>query len=163
MPKRSNQPPFAIHCQIASGPNRRQVSLSEIKSEHTDGVIRRVLSRTSKNNALFRKPGKNEINAPFDFKGSFGAVANLLTAKRLRVNTNTVMQIAGWTPIRTAPEATTALLKIESVPRSVADPACGSGAILDVLRAAGHMVHGSDIVDYGWPLYRRARLSRRTG
>ena len=49
------------------------------------------------------------------------------------------------------PEATTALSKIESVPRSVADPACGSGAILDVLRAAGHNVHGADIVDYGWP------------
>jgi len=49
------------------------------------------------------------------------------------------------------PEATTALSKIESVPRSVADPACGSGAILDVLRAAGHIVHGSDIADYGWP------------
>jgi hypothetical protein len=54
---------------------------------------------------------------------------------------------AYWTP----PEATTALLKIESVPRSVADPACGSGAILDVLRAAGHIVRGADIVDYGWP------------
>jgi hypothetical protein len=54
---------------------------------------------------------------------------------------------AYWTP----PEAVSALLRIENVPRSVAGPACGSGAILDVLRAAGHTVHGSDIVDYGWP------------
>ena len=127
------------------------VSLSEIKSEHTDGVIRRVLSRTSKNNALFRKPGKNEITAPFDFKGSFGAVANLLTAKRLRVNTTHSHADRGLDAYWTPPEATTALLKIESVPRSVADPACGSGAILAVLQAAGHIVHGSDIIGYGWP------------
>jgi hypothetical protein len=64
----------------------------------------------------------------------------------------TVMRTAGWTPIGLPrPEATTALLKIESVPRSVADPACGSGAILDVLRAAGHIVYGWGIADYGWP------------
>jgi len=31
-----------------------------------------------------------------------------------------------------------------------ADPACGSGAILDVLAAGGHIVHGADVVDYGW-------------
>jgi hypothetical protein len=68
---------------------------------------------------------------------------------RLRVNSTHADRglDAYWTP----PEATTALLKIESVPRSVADPACGSGAILDVLRAAGHIVHGWDIAYYGWP------------
>jgi hypothetical protein len=53
------------------------VSLSEIKSAHTDGVIRRVLSRASKNKALFRKPEKNEIKAPIASKGLSGALANL--------------------------------------------------------------------------------------
>jgi hypothetical protein len=53
---------------------------------------------------------------------------------------------AYWTP----PEAVTALLRIEQVPKSVIDPACGSGAILDALRAAGRSVYGCDVVDYGW-------------
>lgn len=53
---------------------------------------------------------------------------------------------AYWTP----PEATRALLTLERLPRSIADPCCGSGAILDVLEEAGHIVHGADIVDYGW-------------
>jgi hypothetical protein len=70
---------------------------------------------------------------------------------RLRVNSTHSHADRGLDAYWTPPEATTALLKIESVPRSVADPACGSGAILDVLRAAGHIVHGSDIADYGWP------------
>ena len=70
---------------------------------------------------------------------------------RLRVNSTHSHADRGLDTYWTPPEATIALLKIESVPRSVADPACGSGAILDVLRAAGHIVHGSDIVDYGWP------------
>ena len=52
-----------------------------------------------------------------------------------------------WTP----PGATAALLKLESLPRSIADPCCGTGAILDVVAAAGHFTFGSDVVDYGWP------------
>jgi hypothetical protein len=52
-----------------------------------------------------------------------------------------------WTP----PEVTRALMAIEKLPVSIADPCCGSGAILDVLKAAGHIVHGADIADYGWP------------
>ena len=54
---------------------------------------------------------------------------------------------AYWTP----PEAVRALMAVERLPLSIADPACGSGAILDTLKAAGHIVHGADIVDYGWP------------
>jgi hypothetical protein len=52
-----------------------------------------------------------------------------------------------WTP----PEATRALMRIERLPKSIADPCCGTGAILDVLKASGHIVYGSDIVNYGWP------------
>jgi hypothetical protein len=46
--------------------------------------LRSELSNASKNKALFRKPEKNGINAPIDFKGPSRAVANLLTAERLR-------------------------------------------------------------------------------
>jgi methylase of polypeptide subunit release factors len=41
-------------------------------------------------------------------------------------------------------------MAIERLPTSIADACCGSGAILNVLAAAGHIVHGADIVDYGW-------------
>jgi hypothetical protein len=54
---------------------------------------------------------------------------------------------AYWTP----PEATRALLQLEDLPKHVIDPACGTGAILDVLSPHGHIVYGQDIVDYGWP------------
>lgn len=50
----------------------------------------------------------------------------------------------------TPPEAVQALMAIEKLPASIADPCCGSGAILDVLEAGGHVVHGADILDYGW-------------
>jgi hypothetical protein len=52
-----------------------------------------------------------------------------------------------WTP----PEAVSALMQIENLPVSIADPCVGSGAIVNVLKAAGHVVYGSDIMDYGWP------------
>jgi hypothetical protein len=42
------------------------------------------------------------------------------------------------------------LWRSERLPLSIADPCCGSGAILEVLKIAGHIVHGRDIIDYGW-------------
>ena len=43
------------------------------------------------------------------------------------------------------------------------DPCCGPGNIVNVLRAAGHEVIGSDLVDYGDPthFYRRDFLMER--
>ena len=57
----------------------------------------------------------------------------------------------------TPPEATLALLEVERLPKRVWEPACGPGAIVTVLRAAGHDVVASDLVDYGDPthFYRR--------
>lgn len=50
-----------------------------------------------------------------------------------------------------------ALLKVESLPHYLWEPCCGRGNIVNVLRAAGHEVIGSDLVDYGDPthFYRR--------
>lgn len=45
--------------------------------------------------------------------------------------------------------ATQALLRVEKLPEFIWEPACGSGKIVDVLRAAGHVVLGSDLVDPG--------------
>jgi hypothetical protein len=52
----------------------------------------------------------------------------------------------------TPPAATRALLKVEQLPLRIWEPACGRGAIVNVLRAAGHDVIASDIADYGIPI-----------
>lgn len=49
------------------------------------------------------------------------------------------------------PEAVRALLGAEWLPRRIWEPACGPGAIVRVLRAAGHDVIASDVQDYGCP------------
>jgi len=51
----------------------------------------------------------------------------------------------------TPPEAVRALLRVESLPESIWEPACGPGAIVGVLRAAGHRVYATDLNDYGCP------------
>lgn len=52
----------------------------------------------------------------------------------------------------TPPEATRALLGAESLPHRIWEPACGRGAIVKVLRDAGHEVIAGDLVDWGCPL-----------
>lgn len=49
----------------------------------------------------------------------------------------------------TPPEAVRALLAAESFPQDVWEPAAGLGAIVDVLRAQGHRVVATELVDYG--------------
>jgi hypothetical protein len=46
-----------------------------------------------------------------------------------------------------------ALLQVERVPHRIWEPAAGRGAIVNVLRAAGHEVIASDIADYGDPTH----------
>lgn len=53
--------------------------------------------------------------------------------------------------------AVDALLRVEHVPAVVWEPACGPGAIVRVLRAAGHIVHATDLVDYASPDQDEAR------
>jgi hypothetical protein len=45
-------------------------------------------------------------------------------------------------------EATEALLRAEKLPRNIWEPACGPGAIVRVLRAHGHTVLATDLIDY---------------
>lgn len=47
------------------------------------------------------------------------------------------------------PEAVHALLQAEKLPECIWEPACGPGAIVNVLRGAGHRVYATDLVDYG--------------
>jgi hypothetical protein len=51
----------------------------------------------------------------------------------------------------TPPEAVQALLKVEGLPESIWEPACGPGSIVGILRAAGHQVRATDLNDYGCP------------
>jgi len=51
----------------------------------------------------------------------------------------------------TPPSAIQALLRVEQLPDVIWEPACGPGAIVGVLRSAGHKVYATDLVDYGYP------------
>jgi hypothetical protein len=51
----------------------------------------------------------------------------------------------------TPPEAVHALLAAESFTGVIWEPACGPGAIVDVLRLAGHRVVATDLESYGCP------------
>lgn len=50
----------------------------------------------------------------------------------------------------TPPVAVHALLKVETLPPLLWEPACGRGAIARVLRESGHSVWCTDLVDYGY-------------
>jgi len=47
--------------------------------------------------------------------------------------------------------AVTALLKVEKLPHAIWEPACGTGNIVKVLRAAGHQVFATDLNNRGCP------------
>jgi hypothetical protein len=49
--------------------------------------------------------------------------------------------------------ATLALMRAEKLPKRIWEPACGPGAIVTVLRAHGHEVLASDLIDYGDPTH----------
>jgi hypothetical protein len=50
---------------------------------------------------------------------------------------------------QTPPCAVEALLRVEQLPHTIWEPACGRGSIVRVLRDHGHAVIASDITDYG--------------
>jgi hypothetical protein len=50
----------------------------------------------------------------------------------------------------TPPEATRALLSVERFDGSIWEPACGEGAIANVLSDTGHKVVATDLVEYGF-------------
>jgi hypothetical protein len=52
----------------------------------------------------------------------------------------------------TPPVAVEALLRVEQLPHRIWEPACGTGAIVNVLRAHGHEVVATDLVNYGTPI-----------
>lgn len=61
------------------------------------------------------------------------------------------LKIRGNDAYFTPPEAVKALLKVEEIPETVWECACGDGAIVRVLRKAGHQVYATDLVDYDSP------------
>jgi hypothetical protein len=53
----------------------------------------------------------------------------------------------------TPPEATEALLRVERFQGAIWEPACGEGAISEVLKANGHDVVSTDLVNRGYGQY----------
>lgn len=51
----------------------------------------------------------------------------------------------------TPPQAVSSLLKLEKLPTTLWEPACGPGSIARVLREHGHVVYATDLVDYTSP------------
>jgi hypothetical protein len=51
----------------------------------------------------------------------------------------------------TPPVAVQALLRVESLPELIWEPACGPGSIVGILRANGHRVYATDLYDWGCP------------
>lgn len=54
----------------------------------------------------------------------------------------------------TPPEATEALLRVETFAPKVWEPACGDGAISKILKAHGHDILSSDIIERGYDCYK---------
>jgi hypothetical protein len=52
---------------------------------------------------------------------------------------------------QTPPVAVQTLLRVEKLPPCIWEPACGPGAIVSVLRSAGHTVVATDLIDYRCP------------
>ena len=50
----------------------------------------------------------------------------------------------------TPPECTIAILERETLSEKVWEPACGDGAISEVLKSLGHKVRSSDLYDHGY-------------
>jgi len=59
------------------------------------------------------------------------------------------LDVRGDDLYETPPQAVHALIEAEKLPRTIWEPACGPGAIVKVLRDAGHWVYATDLVDYG--------------
>jgi hypothetical protein len=66
-------------------------------------------------------------------------------------NHRSLLRQRGHDLYETPPEAVEALLRVHQLPRRLWEPACGPGAIVQVLRSHGHKVIASDLVDYGCP------------
>jgi hypothetical protein len=79
------------------------------------------------------------------------------------VNKSHAFAVRGRDSYPTPACAVQALIRAEPLPHRLWEPVCGHGAIVDVLRAAGHQVIGSDLVEllFCWlcPLRRRRAIT----
>lgn len=84
------------------------------------------------------------------------------TAKAFRFGPRVAPGRAPYEFYPTPPEATRALLSVESFDGTIWEPACGEGHIAKVLAATGHEVVSTDLVDYGFGEGGRDFLAERT-
>jgi hypothetical protein len=60
------------------------------------------------------------------------------------------LAVRGHDLYETPAAAVTALMRYVKLPGTILEPSCGPGAIVRVLREAGHKVIAADLIDYGW-------------
>lgn len=84
---------------------------------------------------------------------SGSAILSSMAAGRGHTRKNGLRQADDF--YRTPARCTDRLLAVEQFPVHVWEPACGDGAISEALRAAGHEVVSTDLVDRGYGLARR--------
>lgn len=84
------------------------------------------------------------------------------TARAFRMGPQLAPHRAAYEFYPTPPEATRALLSVESFDGSIWEPACGEGHISKVLTAAGYDVVSTDLVAYGFGESGRDFLDERT-
>ena len=88
-----------------------------------------------------------------DIAGSQSLPAHLTSTTLMRTMMRTRAPLAerGNDLYETQPVAVRALLDAEPLPHRIWEPACGPGAIVRELRAAGHDVLATDLIDYQSP------------
>jgi hypothetical protein len=75
-----------------------------------------------------------------------------MTTARHRANAGRhSLKVRGADLYETPACAVHALMRVEQLPQRIWEPACGPGAIVRVLRAAGHQVHATGLHDWGCP------------
>jgi hypothetical protein len=100
----------------------------------------------------------NEYDAQKDGIGSYYAAIEAKKARGLNTgNAKAHLADRGNDLYQSPPEAVRALLRVEALPGCIWEPACGPGAIVRVLRDAGHDVIATDLVDYASPDQDEAR------
>jgi hypothetical protein len=93
----------------------------------------------------------------WSFPGSTSILAPIGEPERLMLDHSCQVQRStyatrGHDCYETPRVAVEALLRVEQLPHWIWEPACGRGAIVNPLRAAGHEVVATDLINYGLPI-----------
>jgi hypothetical protein len=97
---------------------------------------------------------QQDANLYLERDDSVKSASNITTLKRApardrRKFASRPMKVRGHDACFSPPEAMVALMRVERLPPAIWECACGDGALVRPLRAAGHKVYATDLIDYG--------------